>query len=248
MHIFDTIQGAKKIIFTIKDGVVIFPWAQRNIRHITSHTLLGKWRTIRNFWTVLGTFDDLSPLWIFQTRPDLSVPPPTIVYLLFPPPFGLRTINLRFKIRLSGVTLRRNSRVTRLVWFESWDWMKNRTRIRHLCLANYILALVSFSFVVILIGGIICVCLGLNFATKNCRTDQGLSKNYNSHIIWAIYQISMPSLASSSHWEFSMSILKFNVMRALNGSTLFGSRALLVLAYDEPPISHSEFQESLPVS
>ena len=43
-----------------------------------------------------------------------------------------------------------------------------------------------------------------------------------SVLIILIYQISMPSRAPSSHWDFSMSILKLNVMGAPEMSSIFG--------------------------
>ena len=49
------------------------------------------------------------------------------------------------------------------------------------------------------------------------RDKDGQAKN-----IIPIYQISMSTLAPSSHWEFSMSILKLNVVRAPEMASIFG--------------------------
>ena len=42
------------------------------------------------------------------------------------------------------------------------------------------------------------------------------------NILISIYQLSMPSLAPSSHWEFSMSLFKLNVMRAPEIASILG--------------------------
>ena len=60
----------------------------------------------------------------------------------------------------------------------------------------------------------ICLTISSNFSH--------LKLFYQFIVIIHIYQISMPSLAPSSHCEFSISILKLNVIRAPGMASIFG--------------------------